>query len=102
MFSVQSILNRILYYVIQLPISVLYYRGPTLSGYGFYEGLPKHDICSRITGVPGKHWLETPIECADIIARKLDSIYVLVYFGIYMIILLWLLKICIKKFSLNY
>jgi hypothetical protein len=76
-------LNNILYWSIKYPIEVLYFRGPGFNGFGFWEGIEKIDICSRLTNVDSQLWLSNTEACDNIIQRKLESIYVALFFVVY-------------------
>lgn len=78
-----NIVKTLLYYTIEKPIALVYLRGPALNGYGFWEGLPKTDICSRVTNVDARHWAQNEIMCDEIIDNKLHAIYTAVYFVLY-------------------
>lgn len=53
------------------PLRHLYFGGPSLGGWGFWEGLGGPEMCSGLTGVPAKHW-EGPgvTECDALLERK--------------------------------
>lgn len=88
----------VFYWLLEKPIEILYLRGPAIFGYGFWEGLPRADICSRLTGVDSRHWIISVVECDAIIERKLQGMYIALYFAVYML-LLWNIakKVICKK-----
>ena len=65
------------------PLRHLYLNGPSFSGYGFWEGLPREEICSRLTMVEARYWYGTPEQehaCSQLIERKVESLWVLCTF----------------------
>lgn len=86
-----------------LPLKNLYLYGPSFAGYGFWEGLPKAEICSRLTMVEARHWYtQTPLHepfassavvhvCDDLIERKIQSLFTLCTF---LLFLYTLLRLC--------
>jgi hypothetical protein len=60
------------------PLKILYFEGPTILGVGFWEKLPKKDICSRLTGVSATFWdkLDSFQECTELVERKFDTFIV--------------------------
>ena len=61
--------------VILNPLENLYFGGPTVLGVGFWEQLPKKDICSRLTGVSATFWQgpSAITECEELIDRKYQT-----------------------------
>ena len=93
-------LQMLFYWAVEFPILTLYMRGPAMAGYGFFEGLPQHEICSRITGVPSQHWISSQQasgECVAAIQRKISAIVVLVFVVLYAFALVLLLQIVVRR-----
>lgn len=79
------------YLLFEYPLLMLYMHGPTLNGFGFWEGRSLSDICSVLTNVPSLHWTasrDNVLECASLIDRKFQSLMVMLYFVVYMSMLL--------------
>lgn len=96
--AVLYVVQFIVYVFVKAPVQALYLRGPFMGGYGFWEGQPSHEICARVTGVPSEHWVVSPDDCAAVIGRKLDAIYVLLYFWLYIIFLFVTARIILSLF----
>jgi hypothetical protein len=70
--------TNFLNFIIIDPLKTLYFEGPTILGIGFWEKLPKKDICSRLTGVSATFWdkLDSSQECTELVERKFDTFIV--------------------------
>jgi hypothetical protein len=58
------------------PLEILYRRGPSIAGYGWWEGASDEDICSQLTGVNAEFWRTGPASsamCHELIGRKCDA-----------------------------
>lgn len=53
--------------------NTIYLHGPSLWGYGFWEGASEADICSSVTGVSSAFWMTNESMCLEIIERKSDA-----------------------------
>jgi len=64
-----------LWYTIGKPLVGLYMHGPTLMGYGFWEGRSLPEICSTLTGVDAIYWATEAqsAQCTELVARKAVS-----------------------------
>ena len=58
--------------LIDWPLRTLYLNGPSLLGYGWWEGVGEADLCSQITGVGAEFWdgEHSQDACGDLIERK--------------------------------
>lgn len=65
------------------PITHLYFHGPWLYGYGFWEGLPRKEICSRLSRVDSHFWDDVPTACDTLIERKIAAIMAVFWFALY-------------------
>ena len=101
MFLCAPAIRYIFFVVFELPILQLYISGPSIAGYGFWQGQQPAEICSTLTTVSAKHWQLNPVECGDLIYRRFESfmvlVYVLIYTGtlgsVYICIMLRLMKL---------
>ena len=55
------------------PLSYLYLNGPSVGGYGFWEGQTPSDICAYFTHVGAYHWDKNPTECQSLIDRHVHA-----------------------------
>jgi hypothetical protein len=69
--------------LIRKPLDTLYMHGPSLSGWGFWEGKRVEDICAEITNVPAATWELMRLECESMVQRRFQSFYVGVAFIMY-------------------
>ena len=72
-------------FLVEGPFMYLYLHGPSLLGYGFWEGKDAATICSEMTGAPSDHWAANADACDGLITRKFQAGLVFVYFLLYII-----------------
>ena len=74
------------------PIEWLYLNAPEFGGFGGHEGLPKQEVCARITGVASHHWLAAgAVSCDLLIERKVRALAstILVILYVYLVVCLY-------------
>ena len=59
------------------PLKRLYYNGPRLYGYGFWRGVPLHDICASLTSYDSEFWQLHNQACLEIVEKDFNSMVVL-------------------------
>lgn len=74
------------------PIYRLYRYGPAIKGVGFMRGAPIVEICSSLTNVEAKFWLQHQEECEALISREVNSYIVLIETAMYFAFLLWVFR----------
>jgi hypothetical protein len=77
-------------------LSRLYFNGPSLFGYGFWEGRRKTEICDEISGrALGPRFWEgnNQVECEFLLGRKLNAFYILISSWICLICFFTIIKI---------
>jgi hypothetical protein len=84
------------------PLVTLYLEGPSFNGYGFWGNQEPADVCSAMTNVPAKFWLQNPNECMRTISKRSHSFVVMVRFGLYcltlfMLVLSIFVRVCIVR-----
>jgi len=85
------------------PLLTIYRHGPSIAGYGFWEGMEAIDICAMLTpGVESKWWATQPEKCLAMIDAKANSFVVGVHFTLYVCTLLLIfftifLRLCIIR-----
>jgi hypothetical protein len=72
--------------LLETPLLQMYLYGPSIGGYGFWEGKPLHMICQDLTSVSSEHWEQHPYICEELILHKFDALLVCVYFIVYIIV----------------
>jgi len=58
------------------PLKKLYFGGPSLGGWGFWEGAQEEDICASLTHVDAIHWSsskEGAEMCQSLLDRKFTA-----------------------------
>ena|SRR3990167_6126580 len=100
---VRDAIRFVLANVLEAPLRTLYFEGPTLYGYGFWNGISPPEICSVITRTSVAMWTanaDTILECNHIIAKHFHAFYILVLVFAYFHILLqcWY---CVKALLLR-
>jgi hypothetical protein len=73
--------------VVRYPLFSLYFNGPAVHGFGFWQGLPPETICSSLTGTPEAVWVQMPHDCYDILWRHFNSFHILVQALLYFYII---------------
>ncbi len=89
-------LQQSIQHLLEYPLRILYFYGPSFSGYGFWEGLPKEEICSRLTSVDAAVWkmnIDIMSACEILIERKINSM--LIFFGFILYCYLFQRIICL-------
>ena len=81
MFVWIHIINTYLIY----PFKSFYLNGPQFMGYGGWKGISSEDICSQLTSIPAKHWIDNIVQCKDLIERHFHSYLVAVFLGCYVV-----------------
>lgn len=71
---------------IGFPVRSLYLKGPSFSGFGFWEGRDIAGICSYFSNVPASFWLTHIVECTEMIDKKLNAFIVSVCVGSYVLL----------------
>jgi hypothetical protein len=84
------------YWLVELPLMMLYFYGPSCGGYGFWEGLSFPEICARLTSVTATHWTLNMPECAELIERKFTAFIVPCYIVIYFYILYIFIHLAVR------
>jgi hypothetical protein len=75
------------------PLRWVYLFGPSISGYGFWEGKSAAEICSRVTDVKASFWEmdRNRGECLNLIETKVHAFTIgVVVVGIWTVIALWI------------
>jgi hypothetical protein len=88
-------------YAVLSPLARLYLYGPSFGGWGFWNGLGLHVICSQKTNLLPEFWQSHPTECIQIVSKNFYGMIVLFETLCYFLIL-WVfaksLFACITKF----
>jgi len=74
--------------VFEPPLKEIYFHGPRFNGWGFWNGLPLHDICAQITHTSHELWLNNNFsQCIALTDRYFEAFYVGVYTVVYVFLL---------------
>jgi hypothetical protein len=57
-------------------VATLYFYGPALAGYGFWEGRSAVDICAADAAMPSSFFVEHPDVCAERLRLKVYAFYI--------------------------
>ena len=95
--------RTILFFIFEAPLLTLYLQGPSLFGYGFWEGKPFNEICAHLTGINASYWSESRNdgECIALIERKFNAFLVFGYFCMYIAFILALLVACVRRCAIK-
>lgn len=91
--------NLLYFYIFIVPFARLYLQGPWFSGFGFWNGLPPHEICSRLNGASGPlsgHFSDHPEVCLEMIERDISAKLILVETVVFLPLVLY----CAIKLSI--
>jgi len=61
------------------PLACLYWKGPSIYGFGFWESRDPAEICSALTNVDAKFWLASDQSwhmCEQLLSKKYDAFVV--------------------------
>lgn len=62
------------------PYEMVYWKGPSLYGYGFWGGATSEDICMTYTGVPSKHWNQNGVAmCEEMKERYFTAFFIAIH-----------------------
>ena len=61
------------------PLYTLFRKGPLLNGFGFWGGKSDSEICSVLTNVDSKIWIDNSEQCSELIQRHYESFSVSLY-----------------------
>lgn len=67
------------------PLRRLYHDGPTV--FGFWGGIDNAHICASLSNAPISLWNANPVECVELVERHFVSMYTVINFFIYVVIL---------------
>lgn len=93
---VMSFLEKVYSKVILTPLAKLYLWGPAVGGWGFWNGIETHDICTQKTTIAAEFWKDHPEECIELIGKHFYSIVITIQTIVYFIILTWISKLVIN------
>ena len=79
--------------VVTSPLKFVYLSGPSLAGFGFWNGVPYSQICAQLTRVETDHWKENAVACQSLVDRQVDAFVVSLLLGVVLaIVIKWILK----------
>ena len=61
------------------PLRALYFRGPAILQWGFWQGTAPHDICAQLTSISASSWVADQAhkkECLSLLDKKFDTFLV--------------------------
>jgi hypothetical protein len=99
--ALAQIVQPLYQYGIRWPLMYVYLYGPSFKlgfgqTFGFWNGVPVHDICAQKTGASSDHWLNNIEECQQLIKNDLHGLEVLLCFVIYISVLRWILYFALQ------
>ena len=71
------------YYSTIWPLRHLYFHGPSINGWAFWQSKEHADACAELTGISHHHWQHNEDACAQLLDKKFDAFKVGVAFFIY-------------------
>jgi hypothetical protein len=73
-YTASDVVNNSILWPLMVPLYIVYFYGPSLGGYGFWEGKEWPVICGEITGIQTeRYWGTVQDACQDVIWRKFVS-----------------------------
>jgi len=79
-------------YVVLTPLSRLFLLGPSLGGFGFWNGQRIEDICAQKTSLTADFWKDHHMECVQIISKSFYGMVVLFETVIYFLVMWFIIK----------
>jgi hypothetical protein len=86
-------------FFVETPMKQLYFKGPRIQGYGFWNGLPLNDICAQITHTASEVWTLNVAQCIIITDRYFEAFYIGSYSVLY-IFMLYNLLVSFQQMSM--
>lgn len=83
---------RLYSWIVWLPLMQLYLKGPTLHGYGFWNGKADRDICAQLSNLSSDAFHRDPYSCFRLLFQHVDSFLIATHF----LTLLFLLYCCLQ------
>jgi len=80
------------------PLRTLYFKGPSVHGYGFWGGVDPADACAQLTGVSALVWDLQTAACHDLLERNFFSFSTVVMSGLYV----WLVYKIVQHLAFRY
>lgn len=75
---------QVVRFALEPALRELYFVGPRLKGYGFWNGLPPADICAQITQTSADVWRGVAaVQCTTLMEQYFQAFYVGVYSLLY-------------------
>ncbi len=82
-----SRVEQLVAWFLHVPLFNLYFFGPRIGSYGFWQGRELHDICAEMTGIPADHWRANRSTCESLIANRFEAYVVVITVLAYFILL---------------
>lgn len=94
---------QVMRHVAEPPLRELYFAGPRLKGYGFWNGLPAADICAQITQTSAEVWQKyNQPQCAILLEQNFQAFYVGAYGVLYIVALYYCLTFSQQVYFFHY
>lgn len=94
---------QVVRYVVEPPLRELYFTGPRLKGYGFWNGLPPADMCAQITQTSSEVWQKyNSAQCMLLLDQYFQAFYVGAYAIIYVTIFYYCLSFGQQLYIFHY
>ena len=77
--AIQSVYEKLFL----MPLARLYLYGPSLGGWGFWNGIKLHVICAQKTNLLPDFWEHHPFECAQLVSKQFYSSIILIETFVY-------------------
>lgn len=88
--------QKVYEYVVLVPLARLYLHGPSLGGWGFWNGLDLSVICSQKTNLLPEFWKSHPTECIQLVSKGFYGVLVLLETVTYFL-LIWVILRCVAN-----
>jgi hypothetical protein len=82
----------LLQYAFEGGLRDIYFKGPRLQGYGFWNGLPLPDICAQLTHTATEVWTSNVSQCVALTDRYFTAFSIGTYGVVYILVLYHLLS----------
>jgi hypothetical protein len=105
LIGVLSLLHcpQVVRHALEPALRELYFVGPRLHGYGFWNGLQPADICAQLTQTPSDVWRGfSALQCSTLTEQYFQAFYVGAYSLLYVLILYYTLTTFQQMYLFNH
>jgi hypothetical protein len=101
-YSASQIASSLALYIMWVPIDHIYKQGPSVYGYGFWQGASPETMCATFSGGDAKFWIQHPEECTRQIDDRVTGMAITIYGVILFVVLyMWITAVLTRAVYVN-